>query len=148
VIDLIVLHAARKRERESEVWLRRMRATKREEKKDNRTKMCFFFAYVSMYERQMDRWRKRWWRLNIYTFQQKRKLDRCIYILYASLPSTDWLPPAAMTKMKMINIHSNNESVCPRVCMWHVMMMTCNSKAKERDRSRTSQWQQKEKSVY
>ena len=36
-----------------------------------------------------------------------------VYVLYALLSSTDWLPPAAMTKMKMINIHSNNESVCP-----------------------------------
>ncbi len=39
-----------------------------------------------------------------------------------------------MIKMKMINIHSNNESVCPHVCMWHVMMMTtCNSQSKRNE---------------
>jgi len=83
------------------------------------------------------------WRLNIYTQSNKerkkeKKRDKCMYYM-PSLSSTNWLPPAAMTKMKMINIHSNNESVCPHICIWHVMMMiiiimmmmmTCNSKVK------------------
>lgn len=64
-----------------------------------------------------------------------------MYSMVHPYRSSGSLLPAALTKMKMINIHSNNESVCPHEAMRHVMLMmmmimTCNGTAKERNRSR------------